>query len=63
MRQPVMMKVQIGGDVVRRAGHVEILACDAAGRPTISRMRPQLQPGERLLDRIGTFPAIIKDPS
>jgi len=62
MRQPepVMMRVQIGGDVVRRVGHVEVLACDLEGRPTISHMQPQLFPGEQLVERLGTFPAIIK---
>ena len=62
MRQPepVMMKVQIGGDVVRRVGEVEILARDHTGRPTISRMRPKLCPGEVLCERLGTFPAIVR---
>lgn len=62
MRQPepVMMRVQIGGDVVRRVGEVEILARDHTGRPTISRMRPTLQPGEILVERLGTFPSIVR---
>jgi hypothetical protein len=55
-----MMKVQIGGDVVRRVGEVEVIARDHTGRPTISRMRPQLYPGEVLVERIGTFPAIVR---
>lgn len=58
--EPVMMKVQIGGDIVRRAGEVEIIARDLAGRPTISHMRPQLYPGEVLVERLGTFPAIVR---
>lgn len=60
MRQPVMMKVEIGGDVVRRVGEVVILARDKAGRPTISHLRPQLLAGEILRERLGRIPEIIK---
>ena len=60
MRQPVMMKVEIGGDVVRRVGEVEIIARDLSGRPTISHLRPQLLAGEILRERLGRIPEIIK---
>lgn len=58
---PPMMRVQIGGDVVRRIGQLEILERDVDGRPTVSHMRPAIYPGEFLVERLGTFPAIIKD--
>jgi hypothetical protein len=55
-----MVRVQIGGDVVRREAEVEILARDVMGRPTISHMRPKLYAGEILCERIGMIPVIVR---
>lgn len=61
MHVPPMLKVEVGGQIVRRVGEVEILARDPLGRPTISRMRPKLLAGEVLRERLGTFPEITQE--
>ncbi|TQK10231.1 hypothetical protein [Herbaspirillum sp. SJZ107] len=61
MRFSPMLRVEVGGQIVRRVGEVEILAHDPLGRPTIARMRPQLLAGEVLRERLGTIPEIIQE--
>jgi hypothetical protein len=56
-----MMNVEVGGKIVRRPGVLEVLLYDRTGKPTVSRMRPQLLPGEALYDRDGMIPAIVKE--
>lgn len=41
-----MMRVEVAGVIVTRPGVLDVLQYDGAGRPTVSRMRPQLLPGE-----------------
>jgi hypothetical protein len=55
------MRVEVDGKVVTRLGVLEVLQYDRTGRPAISRMRPQLGPGEVLSERAGTFPAVIRE--
>jgi hypothetical protein len=38
-----------------------VLKHDSTGRPTISHMRPKLEPGELLQERPGRIPAIIQE--
>jgi hypothetical protein len=58
-REVPMMRVEVDGKVVRRPGVLDVLQCDGNGKPTLSRMRPQTLPGELLIERAGTFPAIV----
>ena len=58
MRAVPMMRVEVNGAVVSRPGVLDVLQYDIAGRPTLSRMRPQLLPGEVLIERAGQIPAI-----
>lgn len=60
MRTPPMMSVEVDGRVSRRPGVLEVLLYDRTGKPTVSRLRPQLNPGEVLRERFGTYPAIIR---
>jgi hypothetical protein len=57
-REAPMMRVEVDGKIERRPGVLEVLLYDATGKPTLSRMRPQTLPGEVLIERAGTFPAI-----
>lgn len=63
MRVPPMLSVEVDGQVVRRPAEVEVLLYDRNGRPTVSRMRPQLVAGEQLIERIGAIPAIVREPA
>lgn len=58
MRPAPMMRVEVGGTVTLRPGVLDVLQYDGTGKPTISRMRPQLLPGEVLVERLGKIPAI-----
>lgn len=60
MRVPPMLKVEVDGQVIRRPGVLDVLQRDLAGRPTVSRMRPQLEAGEVLRERVGQIPAIVR---
>ena len=53
------LRVQIGDEVVLRNAELEVLARDAAGRPTIAHLRPQVRPGEILCERMGDIPMIV----
>jgi hypothetical protein len=55
-----MLSVEVDGRVVSRPGQVEVLLYDHTGRPAVSHLVPRLEPGEMLVERIGTFPAIIR---
>ena len=55
------LRVQLGQEIVLRAGVLEVLARDASGRATIGRMRPQLRPGEILCERYGDIPMIVTE--
>ena len=61
MRTPPTMPVEVAGQTVRRPAVLDVLLYDHTGKPTVSRMRPQLEPGEILQERLGTFPAIIRE--
>jgi hypothetical protein len=53
-----MMRVEVNGTVEHRPGVLDVLQYDGDGKPTLSRMRPQLLPGEILIERAGQIPAI-----
>lgn len=59
MREVPMMRVEVDGVVVRRPGVLDPLLYDRTGKIVMSRMRPQTLPGELLVEREGTFPAIV----
>lgn len=61
MRTVPQMKVEVDGVTVFRPGVLDVLAQDLVGKPTIAHMRPQLLPGETLVERVGCIPAIIKE--
>lgn len=63
MRAVPLMRVEVGGKVVARPGVLDVLQYDRTGKPAVSRMRPQLGPGEILRERAGTFPTITREPS
>lgn len=60
MRAVPMMRVEVAGAVVTRPGQLEVLLYDRTGKPTVSRIRPQLEPGETLQERPGCIPAIVR---
>lgn len=60
MRTVPMMRVEVAGAVTTRPGVLDVLQCDSNGKPTVSRMRPQLEPGEMLVERIGGIPSIVR---
>lgn len=61
-REPLFMKVDIEGDVVRRQAE-PIHLYDQAGRAVATCMRPILRADEMLVERLGTFPKIVKVPA
>jgi hypothetical protein len=61
MRVRPMMRVEVDGQVVRRPGELDVLQRDPDGKPTIAHMRPQLQPGEILVERAGQLPSIVME--
>ncbi|QJE03066.1 hypothetical protein HH212_26280 [Massilia forsythiae] len=61
MRIPPLLNVEVDGITVRRPAELDVLVRDLTGRPTVSRVRPQLLPGELLQERLGRIPAIIKE--
>jgi hypothetical protein len=61
MRIPPMMSVEVGGQIVRRLGVLDVLQYDRTGKPTVSRMRPQLLPGEVLCERAGQVPSVVME--
>lgn len=61
MRAVPMMRVEVDGAMVRRPGVVDVLLYDHTGKPTVARVRPQLLPGEVLVERAGQIPAIFQE--
>ena len=62
MRAVPMMRVEVAGNVVTRPGVLDVLQYDSNGKPTVSRMRPELAPDEVLVERVGSIPAIVRRP-
>ena len=62
MRAVPMMRVEVAGAVTTRPGVLDVLQYDSNGKPTISRMRPELEPDEVLVERVGSIPAIVRVP-
>ena len=60
MRVPPMLSVELAGRVEHRPGVLDVLQYDRNGKPTVSRMRPLLEPGEVLQERPGRIPAVIR---
>ncbi len=65
MDRPVpSLRVQIGGEIVLRRAVPQVLECDdLTSRATVVSLRPQLRPGEILVERMGDIPLIIADES
>ncbi len=61
MRDVPMMRVEVNGAAERRPGVLDVLQYDRTGKPTLSRMRPQLLPGEVLVERAGQIPIIVSE--
>lgn len=61
MRAPPMLSVEVAGAIVRRPGQVDVLMRDVTGRAVVSRVRPQLLPGELLQERAGRIPLIVQE--
>lgn len=55
------LRVEIGQEVVPRRAELEVPARDASGRPTIVHLRPEVRPGEILVERLGDIPIIVTD--
>ena len=63
-RQVPSLRVQIGSEIVLRRAVPQVLECDdLTGRATVVHLRPQLRPGEILVERLGDIPLIIADES
>lgn len=60
MRQAPQMRAELAGVIVTRPGVLQVLQ-SVDGKPTVSRMVPQLDPGEQLVERLGMIPEIIKE--
>jgi hypothetical protein len=54
-----MLRVEVDGKVVQRPGVLDVLQYDATGKATLSRLRPQLLPGETLVERVGAIPVVV----
>ncbi|WP_305821375.1 hypothetical protein [Massilia brevitalea] len=65
MERPIpSLRVQIGSEIVLRRAEPNVLECDdLTGRATVVHLRPQLRPGEILVERMGDIPLIIADAS
>ncbi|HBI70711.1 MAG TPA: hypothetical protein DDZ22_17405 [Massilia sp.] len=65
MERPIpSLRVQIGSEIVLRRAVPQVLECDdRTGRATVVHLRPQLRPGEILVERMGDIPLIIADES
>lgn len=62
MRAVPMMRVEVAGAIVTRPGVLDVLQYDSSGKPTVARMRPQLEADEVLVERAGRIPAIVRRP-
>ncbi len=65
MERPIpSLRVQIGSEIVLRRAEPNVLECDEqTGRATVVHLRPQLRPGEILVERMGDIPLIVADES
>jgi len=65
MGRPIpSLRVQIGSEIVLRRAVPQVLECDdLTSRATVVSLRPQLRPGEILVERMGEIPLIIADES
>jgi len=65
MERPIpSLRVQIGSEIVLRRAEPQVLECDdLTGRAIVVHLRPQLRPGEILVERMGEIPLIIADES
>jgi len=65
MERPIpSLRVQIGSEIVLRRAMPQVLECDdLTSRATVVSLRPQLRPGEILVERMGDIPLIVVDES
>ena len=65
MERPIpSLRVQIGSEIVLRRAEPQVLQCDdLTGRAIVVHLRPQLRPGEILVERMGDIPLIVVDES
>lgn len=59
-RDPVLVRVEIDGKEARRQAEPFHLYNDA-GQLVATALRPMVLPGEVLIDRLGTYPKIIRE--
>lgn len=56
-----MIDVEIDGKVVSRLRSLRILQADPNSPSTVACFQPSLRPGERLVERPGQIPMIVRD--
>jgi hypothetical protein len=61
MRAVPLLRVEVDGTIITRPGVLDVMLCDRTGKPSVVHLRPELQPGEVLVERAGSIPAIIKE--
>lgn len=59
-RNPVLLRVEVNGREERRQA-VPVHLYDSSGRLVATGLRPQTLPGEQLVERLGTYPKIIRE--
>lgn len=59
-RQPVFVRVEIDGKETQRQAEPHHLY-NSAGQLVATRVRPMVLAGERLVERLGTYPKIIRE--
>lgn len=59
-RDPVLVRVEIDGREERRQAE-PLHLYNSAGQLVATALRPRLYPGEHLVERLGTYPKIIRE--
>lgn len=57
---PPMLPVEIAGAIVKRPSVPAVVLVDRLGNPAAVRMRPQLLPNERMIERAGRIPIVLQ---
>ena len=59
-RAPIDLRVEIDGREERRQAE-PLYLYNSAGQLVATALRPTVRPGERLVERFGTYPKIIRE--
>ena len=59
-RDPVFLRVEVDGREERREA-APLYLYNSAGQLVATALRPSVHPGERLVERLGTYPMIIRE--